>query len=79
MQDKLVAEAVFHPYDQVAQLFVSHQAWLDALVDQDMAQLFGNLPPGDEKGGCFHLVTGVGQLLGYLKSNIEVFFLLCVF
>ena len=34
----------------------SLQACLDTLVDQDMAQLFGNLPPSDEKVGCSHLL-----------------------
>ena len=37
----------------------SLQACLDTLVDQDMAKLYGNLPPSDEKGGCSHLLTGL--------------------
>jgi hypothetical protein len=67
MQDKLVAESVFHPFVQVARRLVNRQAWLDALVDQDMAQRFGNLSPGDEKAGVPILIRR--ELTAWIPQN----------
>ena len=68
------SEIFFHPLHQVAQGFIAHLVRLDAEVDQDAAQLPGNLAPGEGAGWPFQVVPGVGQPFGDLKASIQIFF-----